>query len=393
MVAIELHPHQEDAIERMHNGCVLWGDVGTGKTITALSYALLKEAGKKILVITTAKKRDSQDWLNEAAQLAVPFDGIVVDSWNNIKKYEDIYDWFVILDEQRLVGNGAWVKSFLKMAKRNRWILLSATPGDTWLDFVPVFIANGFYKNITEFRTNHVIYSYFGNYPKVERFVGTKRLLRLRQLVLVEMPMMRHTTRHISMVDVSYDKARFDDAVKRRWNIFEDTPMMNMAELFRVGRRIVGEDPSKLDAIRELMEKHDRIIIFYNYDYELEMLRKLYWERNTAEWNGHKHEPVPDTDRWLYLVQYVAGAEGWNCITTDAMIFYSLTYSYKNFMQAQGRIDRMNTPFKDLYYYILMTKAMTDKVVWKSLGEKKDFQPSRKKFDFPTKIESEALAA
>jgi len=393
LVAIELHPHQEDAIERMHNGCVLWGDVGTGKTITALSYALMKEAGRKILVITTAKKRDSLDWLNEAAQLGVPFDGITVDSWNNISKYEDIYDQFVILDEQRLVGNGAWVKSFLKMAKRNHWILLSATPGDTWLDFVPVFIANGFYKNITEFRRDHVVYSHFGNYPKVERFLGVKRLMRLRQLVLVEMPMMRHTTRHVEMVEVSYNKEVFDDAIKRRWNIFEDTPMVNIAEMFRVGRRIVGEDESKLEAIRKLMEKHDRLIIFYNYDYELEMLRKLYWERNTAEWNGKKHEPVPDTDKWLYLVQYVAGAEGWNCITTDAMIFYSLTYSYKNFMQAQGRTDRMNTPFKDLYYYILITKAMTDKVVWKSLSQKKDFQPARKKFDLPARPVSDLKAA
>lgn len=380
---VELYPHQEEAVQNMHNGCVLWGGVGVGKTITALTYAKRKEPGKKIYVITTARKRDSGDWHKEAAMLGIPFDDIVVDSWNNISRYTDVGNAFFIFDEQRLVGQGAWVKSFYVIAKLNRWILLSATPGDSWLDYAPVFIANGFYANITEFRREHVVYSHFGNYPKVERFLGLKRLLRLRGLVLVEMPLMRKTTRHLQTVEVDYDKARFDDAIKRRWNIFEDAPMMNVAEMFRVGRQIVGEDPSKLDKIRELMEIHPRLIVFYNYDYELFMLRKLAWERNFAEWNGHKHEEIPDTEEWIYAVQYVAGAEAWNCITTDAMIFYSLTYSYKNFEQAQGRIDRLNNVYLDLYYYVLMSKAMTDRVVWKSLEQKKDFQPSRKKFEVP----------
>lgn len=383
MTEVELYPHQEEAVNNMHNGCVLWGGVGVGKTITALTYAMRKESGKKIYVITTARKRDSGDWHKEAAMLGLPFDDVVVDSWNNISRYTDVGNAFFIFDEQRLVGQGAWVKSFYTIAKLNHWILLSATPGDSWLDYAPVFIANGFYHNITEFRREHVVYSHFGNYPKVERFLGLKRLLRLRSLVLVEMPLMRKTTRHLEMVEVSYDKAKFDDAIKRRWNIFEDAPMMNVAEMFRVGRQIVGEDPAKLDKIRELMEKHPRLIIFYNYDYELMMLRKLAWERNFAEWNGHKHEEIPDTEYWIYAVQYVAGAEAWNCTETDAMIFYSLTYSYKNFEQAQGRIDRLNNKYLDLFYYILMSGAMTDRVVWKSLSQKKDFQPSRKKFEVP----------
>ena len=383
--SVELFPHQEEAIENMHNGCVLYGDVGVGKTFTALGYAIQKEPGKKIYVITTARKRDSGDWAKEAQQMGVLFDDIVIDSWNNIGKYTDVSDALFIFDEQRLVGAGAWVQSFYTIARFNRWVLLTATPGDTWLDFIPVFIANGFYKNITEFRREHVIYSRYTKYPQVDRFVNVKRLVRFRERVLVKMPLMRDTTRHLKIVDVEYDKERFDYAIKKRWNIFEDAPMMNVAEMFRVGRQIVGQDERKLDAIRELMKEHPRLIVFYNYDYELEMLRKLAWERFYAEWNGHKHEPVPITDEWIYAVQYVAGAEAWNCITTDAMIFYSLTYSYKNFHQAQGRIDRMNTPFKDLYYYVLMTKAMTDKVVWKSILEKRDFQPARTKFEVKSK--------
>jgi len=409
-VKVELYPHQEKAVSEMHNGCILGGDVGVGKTITALAYALLREPGKKIFVITTAKKRDSGDWEHEAARLAVPVDGIVVDSWNNISKYINEKNAFFIFDEQRLVGTGTWVQSFYKIARNNNWILLSATPGDNWLDYVPVFIANGFYKNITEFRNRHVIYSRFSQFPKVQRYVDTGILQRRRKLLLVEMPLERHTTRHIHMVECDYDQLTFERVWKRRWNVFTDEPIKDAGELFRVARKVVNSDESRLEQLRELMIKHPKLVVFYNFDYELEMLRSLAntqsgsteqmsdWEwllspegmaandsqsgtqSSTsgtsfaiAEWNGHKHEPIPETDSWLYLVQYTSGSEGWNCIDTDAMVFYSLTYSYKQFYQSQGRIDRMNTPFTDLHYYVLTTKSIADRAVWRALKQKKDF--------------------
>lgn len=377
MSSVVLEPHQEKAIDEMHNGCVLWGGVGSGKTYTALAYALLKESGKKIYVITTAKVRDSFAWEKSAANLAVDFDGIVVDSWNKIKDYTDIQNAFFIFDEQRLVGTGEWVKAFYKIADKNNWILLTATPGDTWMDYVPVFIANGFYKNITEFRDRHVVWDRYSKFPKVKKYVDEGILIRRRKLLLVEMPVDRHTTRHLETISCDYDEELFERVWKKRWHVFEERPLRDAGELFRVGRKVVARHPSRLDAVRKLMERHPRLIVFYNFDYELEDLRKLIWEPsidgNLREWNGHKHEDIPDSEAWLYLVQYSAGAEGWNCITTDAVCFYSLTYSYKQFEQAQGRIDRINTPFFDLFYYILSTKSMVDKAVWRSLKTKRDF--------------------
>lgn len=375
--SIVLEPHQEKAIDEMHNGCVLWGGVGSGKTYTALAYALLKESGKKIYVITTAKVRDSFAWEKSAANLAVDFDGIVVDSWNKIKDYTDIQNAFFIFDEQRLVGTGEWVKAFYKIADKNNWILLTATPGDTWMDYVPVFIANGFYKNITEFRDRHVVWDRYSKFPKVKKYIDEGILIRRRKLLLVEMPVDRHTTRYLETISCDYDEELFEKVWKKRWHVFEERPLRDAGELFRVGRKVVARHPSRLDAVRKLMERHPRLIVFYNFDYELEDLRKLIWEPsidgNLREWNGHKHEDIPDSEAWLYLVQYSAGAEGWNCITTDAVCFYSLTYSYKQFEQAQGRIDRINTPFFDLFYYILSTKSMVDKAVWRSLKMKRDF--------------------
>lgn len=394
---VDLYPHQTKALREMKNGCILRGGVGTGKSRTAIAYYILDCMGRfkingaggfkamdrprDLYIITTAKKRDDLEWLDEASNFGIGRTEslygtrITVDSWNNILAYKDVQNAFFIFDEQRLVGRGAWVKAFLDIAKRNRWILLSATPGDNWMDYVPVFIANGFYKNRSEFIHEHVVFSPYAKFPKVERYTGTGVLEKYRRQILVEMPYSRHTIRHVENYTVEYDKALFDRVWKDRWNVYEDEPIKDVAELFRVARKVVNSDPSRLGAVLKLLEKHPKLIIFYNFNYELEMLRTLKTTLgiDVGEWNGHKHEPVPVSDKWVYLVQYTAGAEGWNCITTDAMVYYSLNYSYKINEQGKGRIERLNTPYTDLYYYILRSGSPIDQAIYKSLLTKENF--------------------
>lgn len=377
---MELMEHQQDAVDKMHNGCVLYGGVGLGKTCTALAYYVQHEAARNLVVITTARKRDELDWEFEAAKFHVfpeyehsKYGTITVDSWNNIGKYLDAEDAFFIFDEQRVVGRGAWVEAFLKITKRNRWILLSATPGDTWMDYASIFIANGFFKNITEFRQKHVLFEPFTKYPKVKGYINERKLELLRNEVLVEMPYVRSTRRVMNWIDVDHDVESYNYVWKHRWNILEEAPAKDIAELFRVLRYITNTDPSRLEFIYQLLGAHNRIIIFYNFNYELDILRLLDSEIPVYEWNGHQKDPLPTTDRWVYLVQYVAGAEAWNCTTADAMVFYSLTYSYKNFEQAQGRIDRLNTPFEQLYYYMLVSNSTIDRGIRKALKAKKNF--------------------
>jgi hypothetical protein len=372
--------HQQEAVDLLGSGKVLYGGVGSGKSATALAYYIKAQTPKDIYVITTAKKRDSLDWEGEAARFGISVrrslsiaGELRVDSWNNIEKYTDTTGAFFIFDEQRVVGSGVWVKSFIRIAKRNDWILLSATPGDNWLDYAPIFIANGWYKNITEFKREHVIYAPYIRFPKVLRYVGITKLEFYRNEVLVEMPYLKHTQRIINYLDVSYDKDLWDVAVRKRWNPYEDHPIKDVAELFRVMRKINNTDPSRIEMVRLLMKSHAKLIIFYNFNYELDILRGLADEVEVAEWNGHRKNPVPNSDRWVYLVQYNSGAEGWNCTQTDAMIIYSLTYSYKNYIQSQGRIDRIDTKFTDLYYYILISNSPIDRAVKKALEHKKNF--------------------
>lgn len=346
----------------------------------AIAYYAQRESPKEVYVITTAKKRESLDWVKEAARFGLgtrpdaSVSGVLrVDSWNNIRRYVDVKEAFFIFDEQRLVGSGVWVKSFLKIARANRWILLSATPGDTWLDYAPVFVANGWYRNITDFKRQHVVYAPYVKYPKVDRYIGERGLERLRNRVLVEMPYERLTTRHLNYLDVGFDKELVKKIQKERWNYAENRPIEDIAELWRTVRMVVNSDPSRLRTIWALLETHPKLIIFYNFNYELEILRSLRDRTEVREWNGHRHQEVPQGDSWVYLVQYTAGAEGWNCVTTDAMCFYSYTYSYKNFAQAQGRIDRLNTEFTDLYYYILQSQSFIDSALRGTIAGKHAF--------------------
>lgn len=377
---VDLYPHQREAVRKMHDGCILVGGVGTGKSRTALAYfeegVCGKGAAPPLYIITTARKRDTNDWEKECEPFQ--FKPTVVDSWNNIQKYVDVDGAFFIFDEQRLVGTGKWAKAFRKIAKHNRWILLSATPGDCWMDYANVFIANGYYRNLTDFRQTHVVYSRFTKYPKIEKYVNLGELMRIRKEVVVNMPYAKKTVTHDEWISVPFDKDLVKLVISTRWNPYKDEPIQDAGGLCYVLRQAVNSDERRIEAVIGLLEEHPRAVIFYNFNYELEMLHQMAEREDIVcrEWNGHKHEPIPDGDRWIYLVQYTAGAEGWNCTETDTMIFYSMNYSYKCMTQSAGRIDRLNTPYADLYYYHLYCKAGIDLAIRRAIREKRDFNVS-----------------
>lgn len=400
MAGISLYDYQIDAVNRIKNGSILCGGVGSGKSRTSLAYYYKEQGGRlgtksyvdmknprDLYIITTARKRDTKEWEGELVpfllttnpEVAYYKNKVVVDSWNNIGKYKDVHSAFFIFDEQRVVGSGAWVKAFLNIARKNKWILLSATPGDTWSDYIPVFVANGFYKNKTEFIREHVIYSRFTKYPKIDRFINTGRLVRLRNDILVTMDFKRQTVAHHEDVYCKYDVAKYKDVSKLRWDPYKNEPIINAAGLCYVWRKIVNTDDSRQVALLELSEKHPKMIIFYNFNYELDILKEVFGNVacEVAEWNGHTHQPIPEGRSWVYLVQYTAGAEGWNCITTDTIVFYSQNYSYKVMQQAAGRIDRLNTRFIDLYYYHLKSRSGIDLAISRALSQKRNFNEGK----------------
>lgn len=391
-MSIELYPHQKKAIEKLKSGAILCGGVGTGKSRTALAYYFLKvcegsitpsphmKAPKDLYIITTAKKRDSFEWEMECNHFLLDKDNVygvnvVIDSWNNIRKYSNVFGAFFIFDEQRVVGRGAWVKAFWKIARKNKWILLSATPGDTWSDYVPVFVANGFYRNPTDFNNQHAVFNRFSKYPKIDRYINTGLLIKHRNEILVNMPFKKNTHKNYISVLSEYDPVLYKRVFKDRWDVYENKPIKESGKYCYLLRKVVNSDPRRIEAVQKILSVHDRAIIFYNFDYELEMLRALCGDIGITkgEWNGKRHEEVPTSDRWVYLVQYAAGSEGWNCTDTNVIIFYSQNYSYRMTVQAEGRIDRMNTNYKELYYYKIRSASSIDMAIARSLSKKKNF--------------------
>lgn len=372
-MANKLYSHQEEALRLLHSGQVLVGGVGSGKSRVGASWALSQVDESKIIVITTARKRDSFEWEGEFAALGADFEKVTIESWNNVARFADYRGHVYIFDEQRVVGAGAWVKSFLKIAKNNSWILLSATPGDTWLDYAPLFIANGFYKNRTEFSEQHIVWDRFSKYPKVKKYVGVGLLEARRRKIIVPMPAERHTRRNRKDVWVSFDRDQYNTIVKKRVDPWTKKPIRNAAGVCYTLRRCVNSSDNRLDRLRHILKKRHKVIVFYNFNYECDELLTLRDEFTVAEWNGHAHEPIPQGDSWVYLVQYTAGAEGWNCIETDTVVFYSLNYSYKVLEQAEGRIDRINTPYTNLWYYYFKSESGIDSAIDKAIREKADF--------------------
>lgn len=400
---IELRAEQISAIDRMKNGCILCGGVGSGKSRTGLAYYILKECKgtipinrngrysemknpRDLYIITTAKKRDSTEWIKECQPFMLTTDPktsnsgvkVIVDSWNNIKKYKTVTGAFFIFDEQRVVGWGSWAKTFLDISRKNKWIMLSATPGDTWSDYIAVFIANGFYRNKTEFITRHVVYNRFAKYPQVDKYIDQGLLRKHRNEILVSMKDQRETERHKIYIPVNYNIGLYRTVIKDRWDPYDKKPIEETGKLGYLMRRVVNSDDSRIDAVHDVISEHPKVIIFYNFDYELLMLRDYFNNigMEYGEWNGHVHDEVPSSESWAYLVQYTAGCEGWNCIATDTIIFYSQSYSYRQTEQAAGRIDRINTPFKDLYYYYLRSTAGIDLAIHRSLTNKRNFNES-----------------
>lgn len=399
MGGVSLFDYQYDALVRMKNGCILNGGVGSGKSRTGLAYYYILHGGKvntrnhvlmkspcDLYIITTARKRDTYEWEGELSAFLLSPDStanyyrnkVTIDSWNNIGKYADVNNAFFIFDEQRVVGYGKWSKTFIKIARKNQWILLSATPGDTWSDYIPVFVANGYYRNKTDFTNQHVIWSRFTQYPKIDRYVNVQKLMKLRDDILIDMDYQRKTEAHHEDILCMYDKQKYRDIIRTRWNPWKNEPIETAGEMCQCLRKVCNLDDSRIINLLELLEDHPTSIIFYNYNYELDELRNVITAAGIkySEWNGQVHQKIPDGDRWTYLVQYTAGCEGWNCITTNTIIFYSSNYSYKVMVQASGRIDRLNTPYHDLFYYHLKSRSPIDIAIDHAILDKKLFNES-----------------
>ena len=187
--------------------------------------------------------------------------------------------------------------------------------------------------------------------------------------------MERHTTRVRKTIYCDYDHDLYKWVVKNRMDPWTNEPLRDAGGVCRILRKVVSDNDWRSDETLRLLASHERVIVFYNYDYELERILAVADRdgRPSAQWNGHRHDPVPRGERWIYICQYTSAAEGWNCTDTDTVLFWSLNYSWRVMEQCEGRIDRLNTPYSRLRYYFLESKSSIDEAIRRSLSLKKVF--------------------
>ena len=221
----------------------------------------------------------------------------------------------------------------------------------------------------------HIVYDRYAKFPKVSKYLNERKLNRLRDTILIDMKFDRHTVQHHHDITTEFDRKKYKEVMKNRWDPYKEQPIEQASGLCYVLRHIVNEDKTRAEAILDIYKKHPRLIIFYNFTYERDILIDLDYGEGVevAEYNGLTHQPIPTGDKWVYIVNYMAGAEGWNSIQTNAIAFYSQTYSYKILQQSIGRIDRLNTPYTDLHYYHLKSKSAIDISINRALKQKKIF--------------------
>lgn len=386
-------PHQRDAIRKISNGNVVVGATGSGKSLVGLVYYYTNilegsvEPFRKptksvsLYIITTATKRDSLDWNSECAEFALSTNQeasvngikVVIDSWNNIKKYKDIRGGFFLFDEQKTTGYKRWSKIFIRIAKNNRWILITATPSDRWMDLLSVFIANGFYKNKRDFVNQHVTYNPYVKYPSITGYRNVNKLRILKKRIFVIIDYQSPSIIENKVISVDYDVDALTQIEKTEWNPFTDSPIINLSEFASVLRRSLNSHPSRINEAIRIRNTVKKLIVFYNFNFELEILKHGYSGIKIGELNGHRHDALPVGSDWVYLVQYNSGNEAWECFTTNHMLFYSLNYSFRIMTQAKGRINRLTSGFNYMYYYYLVSNHWLDKGIQKALNKKRDF--------------------
>ena len=374
---IKLLKYQEEAIQKLHSGSVLYGATGSGKSLTGLAYYMRCWSHLDLYIITTSKKRNAGEWEEEIAKLGCP-PPKAIDSWNRLKNYRMVSDAFFLFDEHKVGGHGKWAQSMITIAKKNKWILLTATPGDVWDDYASIFIANEFVKNKTTWNEDFCIFDRISKYPKIIGYQREDVLKNMRDAVLVPMEYQSEKVPipYVIPYKVDHEEEAYVLARRKSLRHPEMRAFRNTSAMFAYMRMNLPDKESKIQALADVLKKEPKAIIFYNFTPEKYEIENAARQVNIPffQYNGQIKDNVPDGDTWVYAVQYTAGAEAWNCITCRTVIFYSMNYSYKVMTQAKGRIDRCNSPFDELhYYYFISPDFEIDQEILNALTRKEKF--------------------
>lgn len=404
---MQLYAFQKQYLQGLPAKYIFAADTGTGKTVMALAHYDKHAYLKPLLILAPASKVQTGDWDREIKEY---FAGRFVpeyEIWSyekfsrvpSIAQYKKTgdrgvwRDWLnrhprgfaMIADEVHKAKNpqsGVGKRVFEVAAACDVFLGLSATPlPNGWIDAANYFKIFKFTQNITAFKKRYCNIQTYKGFPEIVGYYHEGELQSnwnhiakpLSKQMALDLPPI--TTVPISLpAGPNYIKVQ-----KER--LFGDKFLDNPSALMHALRQSIIEP--KVVWLNSFLEGvSDNVVIFYNYVEErqqiLAMIKKSHKRRQVFRQDGEKHE-VPGKDKWgglrrtITLAQYQSGSTGIELTYAATTVYFSPTYSYSNYEQSIGRIERHGQS-KKMTLYLLCAPTTLEKDVWAALRNKKDFQ-------------------
>lgn len=417
---IKLYLHQSKALAELKglNKCALYWDMGLGKTFGGSEKMMQLGAKVNLVICQKSKIRDWIEHFNTYYDNYIIYDGTKKECLHRFLDYPydekqvlvinyelafrrpelaKLKDFTLMLDESSLIQNENSKRSkfILKKLQPKNVILLSGTPtGGKYERLWSQLHLLGWNIKKKTFYNQYVDYHYEDNegFPLmiIDGYKNEERLKRkmrqhgchfLKTDEVFDLPEQIHQTIGVQTTK-DYRIFRKDcivntlvgDDYSEYIELIGDTTLTKM--LYE--RQLCGQyNPAKLEAFRDLVEStNDRLIVFYNFNDELEKLSRIAWEnhRPVAVVNGKQkdllpYENAPDS---ITFIQYQAGAMGLNLQKANKIVYFTPPLSSELFEQSKKRIHRIGQE-KTCFYYYLTCKGSIEEKIYRTLAMRRDY--------------------
>jgi SNF2 family DNA or RNA helicase len=412
---IKLFPHQQTALDETNdlNRVAYYLDMGLGKTYVGSEKMI--QLGEKVNLLICQKSK-IQDWIHHFAEY---YSDILIYDLTNKKQFDEFFEFGInnlifkqaigiinydlafrrpellklenftlMLDESSIIQNETTKRSkFVLKLRASNVILLSGTPTSGkyenlysqlkllgwkiskdlyWKQYIEVeWIENddGFpIKRVSGYKNVDRLKMKLRQYGAV--FMKSEEVFDLPDMITVKIP-----------VKATKDYKKF---VRSSMITLGDIELIGDTVLTKrlYSRMLCGHyNQDKLDALKDLIDStEDRLIVFYNFNDELNLILNLIGDRPVSIINGSTKDlsAYEDHDDAVTLVQYQAGAMGLNLQKANKIIYFTLPEKSELFEQSKKRIHRIGQTQR-CFYYIMMVENSIEEDVLSTLEMRKDY--------------------
>ena len=402
---IKLYPHQVRALEKTKNfnHVAYYLDMGLGKTFVGSEKLKMLNTNHNLIV---CQKSKLQDWYEHmktyypeyntfiySKTREIPPKSVIIINydlvWRRPELLTTLKNFTLMLDESSLIQNEKSNRSkFILKMKPTNVILLSGTPTggkyeqlwsqlkllgwniskrlywDEFIKFVKIDVGGFPIKKVTGYK----------NVDRLKDKLRTHGAIFMKSDEVFQLP---KQIENIIKVDNTKEYKKFN---KDRLIKIDDTELVGDTSLTKMLylRQLSSQyNSNKTAALKDLLEStNDRVIVFYNFDKELEIIQEICnkLEKPISMINGHEKnlKNFTECNDCVLLGQYQAAAMGLNLQLSNKIIYFSLPLQSELFMQSKKRIHRIGQE-KTCFYWYLITKNSIEEQIFETLKQRRDY--------------------